>query len=158
MRPWIGFHGQLIDDSLTELLQIPLVNGLLVEVIEPGSPAEQVGLRGGRLEIAIGDREYLLGGDVVTTINGMRLNSSEKLMEAMRAVSVGDTLRLTLFRQGAYKEVEYVLPERPFLPGDLPGTSSTLGPASPGTSTPRPPYGPAPARRRPAPPMPPRWR
>jgi serine protease Do len=149
VRPWIGFHGQLIDDSLTELLQIPLVNGLLVEVIEPGSPAEQVGLRGGRLEIAIGDREYLLGGDVVTAINGMRLNSSKKLMEAMRAVSVGDTLRLTFFRQGAYKEVEYVLPERPFLPGDLPGTSSTLGPASPGTSTPRPPYGPAPARRRP---------
>src|SRR5262249_626942 len=34
VRPWIGFHGQLVNDTLTEILQVPLVNGLLVEVIE----------------------------------------------------------------------------------------------------------------------------
>jgi hypothetical protein len=41
----------------------------------------------------------------------------------MRAAAVGDTLRLTVYRQGKYMDLEYVLPERPLLPGDLPGQS-----------------------------------
>jgi S1-C subfamily serine protease len=46
IRPWLGFHGQLVGETLRNLLRIPLVDGLLVEVIEPGSPAERAGLRG----------------------------------------------------------------------------------------------------------------
>jgi len=128
VRPWIGFHGQLVEDTLKDLLRIPLVEGLLVEVIEPGSPAERVGLHGGQLEVAIGGREFLFGGDIVTEVNGTRLTSDDKLAESMRALAVGDTLHLTVFRQGDYKQVEYVLPERPLLPGDIPG-QSTLSPA-----------------------------
>jgi serine protease Do len=128
VRPWIGFHGQLVDESLKDLLRIPLVEGLLVEVIEPGSPAERAGLHGGQLEIAIGGQEYLFGGDIVTTMNGGRLTSDEKLTEAMRALAVGDTLHLTVFRRGESIDVEYMLPERPLLPGDMPGQSS-LSPA-----------------------------
>ena len=149
IRPWIGFQGQLVDSALQDLLRIPLVEGLLVEVIEPGSPADHVGLRGGQLEFAIAGREYLFGGDIVTAMNDTRLNSPERLIEAMRGAKVGDTLRLTVFRHGDYIQVEYVLPERPLLPGDMPGQSS-LTPAA-GRSQPAPGRrGPAPARRRPA--------
>src|SRR6185436_12007454 len=95
VRPWIGFHGQLVDDAVKDLLRIPLVEGLLVEVVEPGSPAERAGLRGGQLEMAISGREFLFGGDIVTELNGTRLTSDGKLTEAMRALAVGDTLRLT---------------------------------------------------------------
>ena len=97
------------------------MEGLLVEVIEPGSPAERAGLHGGQLEIAISGREFLFGGDIVTTMNGTRLTSEERLLEAMRAAAVGGTLRLTVYRQG-----KYVLPERPLLPGDLPGQSTLV--------------------------------
>ena len=41
IRPWLGFHGQLVTSELKDLLKAPLVDGLLVEVIEPGSPAEK---------------------------------------------------------------------------------------------------------------------
>jgi serine protease Do len=126
VRPWIGFHGQLVDDAVRDLLRIPLVEGLLVEVIEPGSPAERAGLRGGQLEIAISGREFLFGGDIVTTMNGTRLTSDERLLEAMRAAAVGDTLRLTVYRRGEYLNLEYVLPERPLLPGDVPGQSTLV--------------------------------
>ena len=153
VRPWIGFHGQLVEDALRDLLRIPLVEGLLVEVIEPGSPAERAGLRGGQLEIAIGGREFLFGGDIVTEVNGTRLTSDDNLAEAMRALAVGDTIRLTVFRQGEYTQVQYVLPERPLLPGDLPG-QSTLSPAirrrlAPQTlvEPPAPRHPPGPARR-----------
>jgi len=148
VRPWIGFHGQLVDESLKDLLRIPLVEGLLVEVIEPGSPAEAAGLHGGQIEIAIGGQEFLFGGDIVTVMNGTRLTTDEKLTQAMRALAVGDTLHLTVFRKGDYIEMEYVLPERPLLPGDMPG-QSTVSPADRRRLSPRTLIAPPPLRPQP---------
>jgi len=133
IRPWIGFHGQLVGDELRDLLRAPLVEGLLIEVIEPNSPAQKAGLRGGQLELVVAGREYLLGGDVVTSVNGTRLDSSERLLEVTRGLKVGDTLRLMVFREGKYREVEYELPERPLLPGDI----SNLGLLAPAGRRPR---------------------
>ena len=129
IRPWLGFHGQLVDESLRELFRIPLVGGLLVEVIEPGSPAKQAGLRGGDIEVMINGRSFLLGGDIVTSMNGVRIVSSEELISGMRDLKVGMTVRLSVYRDGQTREVEYVLPERPLLPGDLP-EQRTLAPVT----------------------------
>jgi S1-C subfamily serine protease len=135
IRPWIGFHGPLVTMGLRDLLRIPLVEGLLVEVVEPGSPAEEVGLLGGRLEVVVDGREFLLGGDVVTELNGTPLTSPDRLLGVMKGLKVGDTVRLTIFRGGDYREMEYVLPERPLLPGDLP--QGTVAPLAGDTRRPR---------------------
>ena len=45
VRPWLGVQGQSVSAMLKDLLRVPLVDGLLVEVIEPASPAEQAGIR-----------------------------------------------------------------------------------------------------------------
>jgi len=121
IRPWVGFHGQLVERDLQRLLKLPLVEGLLVEVIEPGSPAETAGLQGGRLELQVDGQTYLLGGDIVTQINGREIDSSDALTEAMRGLRVGGTLAMRVFRGGSYRDVRYKLPERPLLPGDMPG-------------------------------------
>src|SRR4030095_9571765 len=68
-RPWLGFHGQFIDNTLRQLLRIPLARGFLIEVVEPGSPAQQANLQGGDLELNISGRDFLIGGDVITTLN-----------------------------------------------------------------------------------------
>jgi S1-C subfamily serine protease len=135
IRPWIGFHGQLVGAELRKILQMPLVDGLLVEVIEPGSPAEHAGLRGGHVELSIGGSSFLLGGDIVVTLNGVAMHDPEQLAAAMRAVKVGSTLKLRLFREGAYRDVEYKLPERPLLPGDLPGNGMMLPAPTPAPDT-----------------------
>jgi S1-C subfamily serine protease len=119
VRPWLGFHGQFVGEQLRSLLRIPLVDGLLVEVVEPGSPADREGIRGGELEIVIAGRGFLVGGDIVTGLNGTPLTSPETLIQIMRGLQVGSSVRLTLFRDGAYREVEYTLPERPMLPEDI---------------------------------------
>lgn len=137
IRPWVGFHGQLVGEPLPSLLRIPLVDGLLVEVIEPGSPAEHAGLRGGQLEVVIGGHAFLVGGDIVTKMNGTPMDSPETLLRVMRELKVGGTLSLTIFRDGSDRVVEYTLPERPTLPGDLRGQGS-VAPLSRGSVTPSP--------------------
>lgn len=120
VRPWVGFHGQMVGSELRGLLNVPLVDGLLVEVIEPQSPAEKAGLRGGRQELELDGRAFLLGGDIVTRINGRPIDSSTALAEAMRALRVGGEIEIRVFREGSYRDVRYSLPERPLLPGDVP--------------------------------------
>jgi len=118
-RPWLGFHGQLVDKRINRILNVPVVTGLLVEVIEPQSPAEKAGLRGGEHEIAVDGSELLWGGDIVTRINGVRIDTPEGLGEAMNALRIGQHVVLEIFRSGRTDRIEYDLPERPVLPGDL---------------------------------------
>jgi S1-C subfamily serine protease len=120
IRPWIGFHGSVIGAELRKVLKLPLVDGLLVEVVEPGSPAESAGMQGGNLEFALGTTSLLLGGDIVVSVNGVAATDEERLAALMRSLKVGSRLSLRVFRDGATRDVTYILPERPLLPGDLP--------------------------------------
>jgi S1-C subfamily serine protease len=120
VRPWVGIQGHLVIPLLKELLRLPLTDGLLVEIVESDSPAEKAGVRGGQLDLVLGGVALLLGGDIITHLNGKPVDTPERLTEAMRSLHVGDTLRVTLFRQGQTQEVTLILPERPLLPQDVP--------------------------------------
>jgi len=129
IRPWLGFHGQFIDRALQQVLRAPLKTGLLVEVIEPGGPAEQADLRGGDLELNIAGHDFLIGGDIITRLNGTRLTSIADVAHELGKLEVGGNVRMTVFRDGKYFDVNYQLPERPLLPGDLSG-EGTVAPLS----------------------------
>ena len=120
IRPWVGVHGKPIKREALAIINAPLADGFLVEAVEPGSPADRAGIRGGELPITIIGTEFLLGGDVITEINGQSLDDPEKLMKLVRSLKVGDKISLTLFRDMKTRSVELDLPERPILPGDLP--------------------------------------
>jgi S1-C subfamily serine protease len=135
IRPWLGFHGQFIDHKLQSILRIPLEIGLLVEFVEPGSPAEQVKLRGGKLELTIAGYEFLLGGDIITKLNATPLTTPENIIAVLADLRVGSTVNMTIFRGGEYVEVQYKLSERPLLPGDF-AEQSIVSPLS-GKAIPR---------------------
>jgi putative serine protease PepD len=126
VRPWYGINGKLVSENLRRLLRIPLVPGFLVETIEPGSPAEQAGLRGGMFALRIGQEEFLLGGDIITSVNGVELRDMDTLVGIVQSLKVGDRVRLDYFRDGEVAAVDVVLPERPTLPGDLPPEEGTV--------------------------------
>lgn len=119
IRPWLGVQGHLVAPALKEFLRMPLTEGLLVEAVEPGSPAEHAGVRGGNLDVVIGGNALLLGGDIITQVNGQEVDTPERLTRAMRSLKVGETVHVTLFREGQTHDVEFVLPERPVLPQDI---------------------------------------
>ena len=50
----------------------------------------------------------------------------------MRGLAVGESVRLSVFRDGNRREVVYTLPERPILPSDVPDGRTVLSSAGRG--------------------------
>jgi len=129
IRPWLGISGKLIKKELMEIINLPLTDGFLIETVDPASPAQKSGIRGGELPITIFGTEFLLGGDIITEINGQPLDNPENSLKLIDSLKVGDNVRLMLFHRGETRSVELELTERPILPGDARfSASSTLLP------------------------------
>jgi serine protease Do len=135
IRPWLGVRGRLIRAKrLKAIFNLPLVDGFLVETVDPASPAEAAGIQGGELPIVVSGEEYLFGGDIITMGNGSALDDERRFDDFVRSLKVGDSVRLTLHREGKQMEVTFSLPERPVLPGDIPQSEppQTMTPLIPG--------------------------
>ncbi len=124
IRPWLGISGKLIKKELMQIINLPLVDGFLIETVDPGSPAQHAGVHGGDLPLTIAGTEFLLGGDILTEINGQPVQNAENLLDAIGSLKVGDQVGLTLFHGNETRSVELSLTERPLLPGDLHSTAS----------------------------------
>jgi putative serine protease PepD len=138
VRPWFGVQGQVVVPVLKELLRMPLVDGLLVEVVEPGSPAEKAGIEGGDIELSINGQPVLLGGDIITTMNGTTVTDPAKLSGVLGHLGIGDTLKLTVVRGGKPLDLEVTLAERPSIPQNSAGRLSAAPADGPWTPPARP--------------------
>src|SRR6266581_6329537 len=119
VRPWLGIQGRAVDQRLSSVVRMPLVPGYLVEVVYDGSPADRAGIRGGSVSIVLQGDEYLLGGDVVTAINGQAVRSHQDYIARVGALRPGQRVRVTVVREGQSREMMLTVSERPRLPSDL---------------------------------------
>jgi serine protease Do len=119
VRPWIGVQGRAVDQRLSNVVKMPLVPGYLVEVVYDGSPADRAGIRGGSLSVVLQGDEYLLGGDILTAINGHAVRNHQEYITRVNALRPGQRVRATIVRDGQSRDVMLTVAERPRLPGDL---------------------------------------
>ena len=119
VRPWLGMQGRAIDHRLGAVVRIPVTPGYLVEVVYDGSPADRAGVRGGNLSVAVQGDEYLLGGDILTQINGTPIRSHQDYVARVRTLRVGHRVKIVVVRDGAARELTLTVAERPRLPSDL---------------------------------------
>jgi serine protease Do len=106
-RASLGVRGQIIGnaDQALQLFKWPLVPGFLVEQVEEGSPASLAGLRGGTLEVAVDGHKFLLGGDIITAINGQPIRSGADFTGATALLKAGEAVTITVFRRGQELEL-----------------------------------------------------
>jgi S1-C subfamily serine protease len=121
----LGISGKVVRKEIMEIINLPFVDGFLIETVDSGSPAQEAGIHGGVLPITIAGTEFLLGGDIVTEINGQGLDDPENSFKLIGSLKVGDKVSLTLFNKGKTRRIELDLTERPILPGDLRSSTST---------------------------------
>ena len=119
VRPWLGMQGRAIDTALANVVRIPITPGYLVEIVYDGSPAEQAGVRGGTLAVVVQGDEYLLGGDIVTAIQGTPVRTHQDYINKVKTLKPGQKVKVTLMRDGRSRDVTLVVAERPRLPSDL---------------------------------------
>ena len=95
--------GEIIEtgSSVTPIIGVTLAEaddeGALLETVEPGGPADEAGLQ---------------PGDLVVAADGRRVTSPDELVVAIRDRAPGDTLIVTVERDGATEEFRIVLGSR----------------------------------------------
>jgi serine protease Do len=119
VRPWLGMQGRGVDASLASVVRFPITPGYLVEVVFDGSPAEQSGIRGGSVAVVVQGEEYLLGGDIVTAIQGAPIRNHQDYVARVRTLKPGQKVKVTIMRDGQPRDLTVTVSERPRLPSDL---------------------------------------
>ena len=95
-RPFIGISGRDIDEQTAK--QYNLVEGVYVVSVEQFSAAEKTGIK-----------SY----DIITEIDGKQVKNMDELNEIKNSHKIGDTLKLKVFRNGEYVDLEITLGEQP---------------------------------------------
>jgi putative serine protease PepD len=119
VRAWLGVEGRDLDGRLSDVVKLPLVPGYLVELVHEGSPAERAGVRGGTMSVVVQGEEYLLGGDILTAIQGTSIRTKQEYVAKVRTLKPGQRVRVTIVRDGQTRELTLTVAERPRLPSDL---------------------------------------
>jgi S1-C subfamily serine protease len=89
-------------------------HGLLILNVESGSPADRSGLRGGDRMIRLQNVELPVGGDVIIAIDGEPMDKPQDLIAYLETETrVGETIQVTVIRDGEELTVPLTLGERP---------------------------------------------
>lgn len=108
-RASMGVEARVLTPEVAEALRLPVNEGLLLERVNPGGPAAKAGLRGGDRQAILGMRRILLGGDVVTAIDGRPITGQADLNLALNRKRPGDTVTVDYYRGGQKTEAKVTL-------------------------------------------------
>ncbi|MCU1336396.1 MAG: peptidase and chymotrypsin/Hap [Bryobacterales bacterium] len=108
----IGVSTYLISGDWAEALRLPRTGGLLIGQVLRGTPAAAAGLRGGSQVVRIGNGLLRVGGDLITAVDGKRVEEENAITKAVARKHAGDTLDLTIWRDNRSMDVKVTLAEQ----------------------------------------------
>lgn len=110
-RPNLGISGTEVDPSLAALFDLPVSWGVLVEVVEHESVADEAGIRAGHRIVPLRGRDYVLGGDIIVAVDGRPVRGAAGLMDALLNAGPAQILKLELVRGGERLSIPLAVPE-----------------------------------------------
>ena len=99
-RASMGIEARLLTPAVAEALHLPVNEGLTVERVTPGGPAERAGLKGGDRPAILGTGRIMLGGDIVTGIDGRPITGQTDLTLALNRKRPGDVVKVEYYHGG----------------------------------------------------------
>jgi S1-C subfamily serine protease len=111
-RAYLGITSLTVDGSLASL-NLPVSSGALVQSVQSGSPAEKAGIRAGDLSATIGGNDLVLGGDIITAVDGRPVRTSDDLAALIGSKKSGTKIKVTLQRGKRKTTVEVTLAAQP---------------------------------------------
>lgn len=96
LRPYIGITGINLDEQTAKKYKLEV--GVYIKSVEDFSPAEKAGLK---------------AGDVIIKADGKSITTMDELNEIKNSHQIGDTMTLTVNRNGSDKNISVTLEETP---------------------------------------------
>ena len=114
-HPYLGISmAASITDAVAKELNLSTRHGVPVEEVVQGGPSDKAGLRGGTGHQQILGVPYPTGGDIVLKIDDKPVNRSADVIDYLATdTEVGQTVTLTILREGKELKVPVVLAARP---------------------------------------------
>jgi S1-C subfamily serine protease len=109
---YLGVTTAAIDSSMKGL-SLPVAHGALVQTVEAGGPAAKAGIKGGNVSAQVSGNDLVLGGDILTKIDGKDIVTPSALQAIIGRHKVGDKVKVDLIREGKSKTVTVTLGNRP---------------------------------------------
>jgi len=110
---WLGARVKEVTSDEVKELKLPAERGVVLGKVVPDSPAAKAGLK---------------ENDVVTEINGQRVEGTEQFRRMIREIPAGRTAQFTVWREGRAQTVTVTLGK-----SEMHHTNSFVAPAEPGT-------------------------
>jgi serine protease Do len=111
---WGGIDGQFLSDEMLDMLNVPNnMKGFLVKSVAKGSPGDEAGLQGGTKVVTVGGEPYVLGGDIILSIEGIPADSAASMMkirDLLATLKPGSQLTATILRKGRVIDLTGVVP------------------------------------------------
>jgi S1-C subfamily serine protease len=97
-QPYIGISFVQLNPTLASANGLPVENGIYINEISPGSPAEAVGLQ---------------PDDIITAVDGQEISAEQSLSDVLLDQAPGDVVTLTVLRGGQQISVDLTLGQAP---------------------------------------------
>ena len=104
---WFGVEFFPLTGALAKALNLPQKAGLLIQRVADRSPGDYLGLRSGGIPVQIGEKQLILGGDILLAIQDIPVSSDPDSLDAIRETMSGldreSRVDVKILRDGAVK-------------------------------------------------------
>lgn len=111
-RGWIDASVVQLFPALVRYAKLPVNSGLLVSRTKRNGFAEQAGIRQGTEPVRYGSSVIYLGGDIITSVDGLKTNALADLYSALEDNKPGEKVVVEIIRGGKTSTLEITLADR----------------------------------------------
>ena len=111
--PWLGVQGGDVSLVVMQANDLETQLGAYIRDVVPGGPADEAGLQGTSSFQQVDGLEVPIGGDVVIEADGEPIIDFASLLIKTAFKNPGDTIELTILRDGQRQQVTVTLEPRP---------------------------------------------
>jgi len=113
-HPYLGVRGLNVGPEIADEMGMEEASGFIITEVPNGTAADRAGLRGGQYQANIQGQNIMLGGDIIVEIEDTEVRSlQDVLMFLARDAEVGDTVEVTVIRDGEERTFDLTLEARP---------------------------------------------
>ncbi|HEX3562405.1 MAG TPA: trypsin-like peptidase domain-containing protein [Solirubrobacterales bacterium] len=112
-QAYLGISGGDITPEIAHALNLPVTQGVLIERVLSGGPADDAGIKGATGQATISGQTFPVGGDIITKVDGKPITGMDDVVSAVNDHKPGDEITLTVFSGSQQKDVTVKLGDRP---------------------------------------------